>query len=305
MIDQKKLHFEFSREYEDFISLGGGHVTAAICASSPPILFDPGVSAFGPLCVEKLRAHTRSPDNLIIALSHAHFDHCGAAAYLMRKIPSARLAASSRGAEILKRPNAVELICRLNAEYEKSMAAELAGEDVSFAALDVTFRLADGDSIELDAGRVCRVFETPGHTRDSLTYYFPDTGIAFIGDTAGALEHGFIHSPYLVSYEDYLASIEKIRSLRPRAICMPHSGILAGDEVQRYLSEAAAAATAYKNMIAQYLNMLKGDQEKVVARITAEEYDAQPAHIQKRQPFILNLRAKVAAVAAWLETRNG
>jgi 2-aminobenzoylacetyl-CoA thioesterase len=304
MMDQKKLHFEFSREFEDFISLGGGHVTAAICTSSPAMLFDPGVSAFGPLYLKKLREHIRSTDNLIIALSHAHFDHCGAAAYLMRKIPSARLAASQKGAEILKRPNAVELICRLNAEYEQSMAAELAGEDVSFAALEVTFRLADGGSIELDAGRVCRVFETPGHTRDSLTYYFPDTGIAFIGDTAGALEHGFIHSPYLVSYEDYLASIEKIRSLRPRAICMPHSGILAGDEVERYLSEAAAAARAYKNMIAQYLDRYAGDQEKVVERITEEEYDAQPLHIQKRRPFILNLRAKVAAVAAWLESRS-
>jgi len=304
VIDQKKLHFEFAREFEDFISLGGGHVTAAICASSPAMLFDPGVSAFGPLYYKQLRARIPSTDNLIIALSHAHFDHCGAAAYLMRKIPSARLAASEKGAEILKRPNAVELICRLNAEYEKSMAAELAGEDVSFAALDVTFRLADGDSIPLDNGRICRVLETPGHTRDSLTYYFSDTGIAFIGDAAGGLEHGFIHSPYLVSYEDYIASIEKIKSLRPRAICIPHSGILAGDEVQLYLTEAAAAAVAYKDMIAGYLDLYKGDQEKVVDRITAEEYDAQPVHLQNRQPFILNLRAKVHAVADWFVNQS-
>jgi glyoxylase-like metal-dependent hydrolase (beta-lactamase superfamily II) len=303
-MNQKNLYFDFSRKFEDFISLGGGHVTAAICAGSPAMLFDPGVSAFGPLYLRELQAHARTTDGLILALSHAHFDHCGAAAYLMRKIPTARLAASCRGAEILKRPNAVELICRLNAEYEKKMAAELAGEDVSFAALDAAFRLADGDSIPLDGGRVCRVLETPGHTRDSLTYYFPDTGIAFIGDAAGGLEHGFIHSPYLVSYEDYIASIEKIKNLAPRAICIPHSGILAGDEVQRYLAEAAAAAVAYKDMIARYLDLYKGDQEKVIERITAEEYDAQPVHLQNRQPFVLNLRAKVAAVAAWLENQN-
>jgi len=303
-MDRKKLSFEFSREFEDFISLGGGHVTAAICTSSPPLIFDPGVSAFGPRYLRELHAHTRSTDNLILALSHAHFDHCGAAAYLLRKVPSARLAASPRAADILQRPNAVELIRRLNAEYEKSMAGDIAGEDVSFAALPVTFSLSDGDVIELDNGRVCRVLETPGHTRDSLSYYFPDTGIAFIGDAAGALEHGFIHSPYLVSYEDYIASIEKIRGIEPRAICIPHSGILAGGEVQRYLTEAAAAAVAYKDMIAGYLDQYAGDQEKVAGRITEEEYDAQPLHIQKRQPFILNLRAKVAAVAAWRESRN-
>lgn len=299
MTKRQELSFAFIREFEDFMSLGGGHVTAAICASSPPLLFDPGVSAFGPLYLRELKARTSGSSRLIMALSHAHFDHCGAAAYLLRQIPSARLAASGRAADILQRPNAVELIRQLNAEYEKSMAADIAGQDVSFEALPIAIRLRDGDSIVLDNGRVCRALATPGHTRDSLSYYFPDTGIAFIGDAAGALEHGFIHSPYLVSFEDYMASIEKIRSLRPRAICIPHSGILAGAEVERYLMEAAAAAVAYKDSIADYLDFFRGDQEKVVERITAEEYDTQPLHIQKRKPFILNLRAKVGAVAAW------
>jgi len=300
-MDQKRLHFEFLREYEDFVSLGGGHVTAAICTCRPPILFDPGVSAFGPRYLRELRCRLTDTGNLILALSHAHFDHCGAAAYLMRKIPSARLAASSTGAEILKRPNAVALIRRLNAEYEETMADEIAGEDVTFTEIDAAYRLFDGDTIALQDGRDCRVYATPGHTRDSLTYYFPDTGIAFIGDAAGGLEHGCIHSPYLVGYSDYLASIEKIRSLKPRAICIPHNGILAGSEVDRYLREAAAAATAYKDRIVHYLDVCEGDQEKVVARITAEEYDTQTEHIQKREPFVLNLRAKVAAVAAWHE----
>jgi hypothetical protein len=35
----------------------------------------------------------------------------------------------------------------------------------------------------------------------------------------------------------------------------------------------------------------------VVKRITTEAYDAEPDHIQRRHPFILNLRARVNAVA--------
>ena len=303
-MNQEKLSFEFTRTFEDFISLGGGHLTAAICTSSPPILFDPGVSVFGPLCLKELRACTSNTENLIIALSHSHFDHCGAAAYLLRKIPSARLAASQHAADVLKRPNAVELIRKLNAEYEKNVGAELAGEDVTFDALHVTDILKNGDCIELGNSHVCRVIETNGHTRGSLSYYFPDTGIAFIGDAAGALENGFIHSPYLVSYENYIASIEKIRNLQPRAICLPHSGIVVGEDVQRYLLGAAAAAVAYKDMIEKYIELYKGDQEKVVERITKEEYDAQPLHIQNRQPFIMNLRAKVNAVVEWLASQN-
>jgi len=301
----KKLHFNFVTEFEDFISLGGGHVTAAICVTIPPIIFDPGVSAFGPLYLRQLHAHTKNRDGLILALSHAHFDHCGAAAYLMRKMPSARLAASRRSAEILKRPNAVALIRRLNAEYEQSMSEELNGEDVTFTELETELILSDGDGIQLTHGRICQVFETPGHTRDSVSFYFPDTGIAFIGDAAGGLEHGFIHSPFLVSYPDYLNSIEKIKSLKPRALCIPHNGILTGgDEVERYLHEARAAAISYKDMIAHYLAKYQGDHEKVAEVITAEEYDSQPVHIQKREPFLLNLRAKISAVANWLATQQ-
>jgi metal-dependent hydrolase (beta-lactamase superfamily II) len=203
-MDQINLSFEFTRKFEDFISLGGGHWNAVICASSPAMLFDPGVSVFGPRCLKELRACTSSTENLIIALSHSHFDHCGAAAYLLRKIPSARLAASQHAADILQRPNAVELIRKLDAEYEKSMEVDLAGEDV-----------------------------------------------------------------------------------------------------QRYLFEATAAAVAYKDMIKKYLELYRADQKKVVDRITKEEYDTQPLHIQNRQPFILNLRAKVNAVSAWLASQNG
>ncbi|MCX8043667.1 MAG: MBL fold metallo-hydrolase [Desulfobacterota bacterium] len=300
----KRLTFEFVREFEDIYSLGGGHITAALCSCSPPILFDPGVSAFGPLYLRELARRVSNTDNLILALSHTHFDHCGAAAYLKRKIPSAQIVTSQRGADILKRPNAVELIRKLNAEYEQEMADELAGEDVTFTALEATLKLSDGNAIRLNGGRICIAYETPGHTRDSLTYFFPDTGIAFVGDAAGGLDLGFIHSPYLVSFADYLASIDKIQSLNPRAICIPHNGILIGDDVPRYLNEAKAAAIEYKDIIVRYLDMYRGDQEKVVERITAEEYDAVTEHIQKRQPFILNLRAKVAAVAAWLENRK-
>lgn len=279
-------------------------MTAAFCASTPSILFDPGVSVFGPLCLHLMRENKRNTENLVIALSHSHFDHCGSIPYLLRKLPTARVAASERCADVLTRPNAVALIRRLNEEYEHDVRADIVGEDISFEPVTVTCRLKDGDAIKLEGGRECRVISTNGHTRDSLSYYFPDTGIAFIGDAAGALEHGFIHSPCLVSYRDFIASIEKIRTLKPRAICLPHSGILTGEEADRYLCEAAEAAVACKDMIREYLELYRGDREKVVERITAEEYDAQPDHIQKRRPFILNLRAQVNAVAEWLAGRN-
>lgn len=294
---KSSISFNFLSQFENFISFGGGHITASLYCGDPPILFDPGVSAFGPLYLKKIMAGTAHPESLLIALSHAHFDHCGAASYLTRKIPAIRVAASIRAAEILQRPNAVELICRLNAEYEKNMEKELRGEEVTFEALTVCFKLQNGDSIPPGSGNVCEIIETPGHTRDSISYFLPDPGVLIVGDAAGACESGFMHSPFLTSYEDYIRSIEKLSAVKPAALCIAHSGILAGSDVPRYLEEALRAAREYKEMIEQYLDAYHGNQENVVQRITAEEYDAQPEHIQKRQPFILNLQAKVSAVA--------
>lgn len=295
--------FCFADRFKNFITLGGGHITAALSCGDPPILFDPGVSAFGPYYLEVINKNIAHPESLIIALTHAHFDHCGAAAYLQRKIPTIRIAASQRAAEILQRPNAVELICKLNAEYERSMEATLRGEQVRFAALDVALPLRTGDCIAAQGRSYCSVIETPGHTRDSLSYLLSDAGVLVVGDAAGACEGGFVHSPFLTSYEDYIASIEKLQALRPEALCIAHNGILVGSEVSHYLSAALSAAIEYKNMIVRYLTVFHGDREKVVQKITAEEYDAQPEHIQKRQPFILNLTAKVNAVAQLLEDR--
>lgn len=295
--------FCFTDRFKNFITLGGGHITAALFCGDPPILFDPGVSAFGPCYLAAITKNVARPESLIIALTHAHFDHCGAAAYLLRKIPTIRIAASTQAAAILRRPNAVELICRLNAEYEQSMATALHGEQVCFTALDVALPVGSGDSLAGRGKDYCTVLETPGHTRDSLSYLLSAAGVLVVGDAAGACENGFIHSPFLTSYEDYIASLERLQTLNPPALCVAHNGILAGGAVPGYLSAALSAAVAYKNMVVRYLDLFHGDPEKVVQRITAEEYDAQPAHIQKRQPFILNLTAKVNAVVRLLERR--
>lgn len=287
--------FSFQHTYRDFTVLGSGHCTAALCRCDPPVLFDPGVSIYGPRCLRALqRCATTAP---VIALTHSHFDHCGAAAYMLRCLPDAVLAAGRRSAAILQRPNAVALISRLCAEYEQPVQGRLRGADVSFAALHVSLLLSDGDTIELNDGRCVRVIETPGHTRDSLSYFFPDTGIVVTGDAAGACESDFIHSPFLTGYDDYVRSIEKIAALQPAALCIAHNGILAGIAVGRYLDRARAAAGEHKALIEQYLNECNGDCEQVVQRITACQYDAGPVRLQNRGPYILNLRATVAAVA--------
>jgi glyoxylase-like metal-dependent hydrolase (beta-lactamase superfamily II) len=295
-----KKEFIFKDSFENILMLGNGHIPAFLYCGEKSILFDPGVSAFGPFYLEKLIQNLKDPASLILALTHSHFDHCGAVPYLLRTLAGIKVAASEKAAEVILRPNAVKLMEKLNQEYEKEMQDELKGEDVSFETFEVDFILKEGDRLELGKAS-SQVFETPGHTRDCLSYFFPEKGVLFCGESAGVAEGSFIHTPFLTSFEDYLSSLKKIAGLKPKVLCIAHNGILTGEDITLFISKAIISVNEYRDMIEKYLNIYDGEQDKVVERITLEEYDSKDEHMQNRDPFMLNLRAKVSAVARMME----
>ena len=87
--------------------------------------------------------------------THHHFDHAG-------------------GNEALKARWGCTVVGAAND------AARIPGIDV---------RVADGDSFQLGTRRA-DVLEVPGHTSGHIAYYFPEDGIAFVGDTLFALGCG-------------------------------------------------------------------------------------------------------------------
>jgi glyoxylase-like metal-dependent hydrolase (beta-lactamase superfamily II) len=295
-----KKEFSFKDRFENILMLGNGHVPAFLYCGEKPVLFDPGVSAFGPLYLEKIMQNLKDPSSLILALTHSHFDHCGAVPYLLRNISGIKVAASEKAADVILRPNAVKLMEKLNQEYEKEMKDELKGENVSFEVFNVDFRLKEGDRLDL-LNDYCLVLETPGHTRDCLSYFFPEKEVLFCGESAGVAEGSFIHTPFLTSFEDYLSSLKKIAELKPEVLCIAHNGILIGEDINIFISEAIGEVNEYRDMIENYLNEHNNDQGKVVERITTEEYDSKDEHMQNRDPFMLNLRAKVSAVVRMME----
>ncbi len=289
--------FTFHSQFENITTVGDGIVPAFFYqGETTSVFFDPGVSAYGPFYLQQIQSRINDSRNLIVALTHSHFDHAGAASYLRRTLPGMRIAASPKAAAVFQRPNAIETINRLNREYETEMSDEIGDEDVRFTGVAVDLLLVNGDVIDLGGGRNIRVLSTPGHTNDSLSFYFPHCGAVVTGEAAGVFEDGFLHTPYLTGYTDYLASIDAIQALQPRALCIAHNGILTGGDVSRFLDGIRKEARRYRTMIETYLDEHNGDTARVIERITAEEYDTRPNNVQKRGPFILNLTAKVKTV---------
>lgn len=73
----------------------------------------------------------------------------------------------------------------------------------------IDIALSDGDTFQLGE-QTFTVFDTPGHTRGHIVYYFPDSAIAFVGDTLFALGCGrlFEGSP-----EQMWSSLSKLLNL--------------------------------------------------------------------------------------------
>jgi len=290
--------FNFVKEFGPITKLAGVHVPAFILDAGEPVLFDPGVSAFGPMYLKELasRFGARVKESLLMLLTHSHFDHCGAAPYLLRAIPSARIGCSPHAADVLQKEKAIALIRSFNAEYEERMQDELQGQDTSFSALPVSLRLKEGDTVNLADGTL-HVYETPGHTRDCLSFLWCERGILFAGEAAGVYTDGEFHSVFLSDYTSYIASIGTIMKLQPEALCVAHAGVLSGGKhVREYLQAALDAAERYREMLERSLQRHNDDVEKVVEEITREEYDVQSEPVINRNPFMTNLRAKTQAV---------
>lgn len=81
--------------------------------------------------------------------------------------------------------------------------------------------LADGDRFATDEGELVAV-ATPGHTPDHVAFHRPDAASVFCGDLMmGGLDTTLVAPPE-GDLGEYLASLERVRALRPRIIHPAH-----------------------------------------------------------------------------------
>ncbi|MBW2594791.1 MAG: MBL fold metallo-hydrolase [Deltaproteobacteria bacterium] len=283
---------------DGFYSTGYHFMPAFLMISKTPVLFDAGVTAIGPKYLEDIKTYLGDTDRLgYIFLTHSHFDHCGACPFLKRKIKGLKIAASARAARVLEKPSAVELMRTLSSTFEKTFKDIMGGEDVSFNSVAVDLILKDGDELDYGGGWKVRVIETPGHTKDSLSFYIPRIKALIAGEAVGVYNHHGIQPEFSSSYIDYMASLEKLATLDIDILAMAHVHILTGDDVRKHIRDSIESAVSFKGRIENYLDMFSGDSERVVETIFREDHDETQALRQDKKSFLLNLNAKVRVIA--------
>lgn len=269
------------------------------------LMIDAGLNWLGPVYLAELRELLGDPGRLdYLLLTHSHYDHVGAAGYLKAHLPGLRLGGHERLAALLQKPSALELMNRLSDCHEALRKDCVSDEDLTVRPMGLDIALKEGDELDL-GGLTCKVYETPGHTRDSLSFHFPEMDALFVGDACGALltePAPHVRVEFLSSYQGYLDSIERIAGLAPRMLCLAHEWVLTGDDVAQFLELSAAATLVHKELIERYLDAAGGDVERAQEQLGHDEYDVKGGIHQERAAYLTNLAAQVRHIAGLAES---
>ena len=152
------------------------------------MMIDAGVNLLGPRYLSSIKDIFGDTDQLhYLFLTHSHYDHVGSAYYLKRHIPGLEIGAHERVAGLLQKPSVLEMMNRLSGNHVELLKYNTAGEDLTLHPFAIDITLKQGDEFDL-GGLTCRVYETPGHTRDSLAFYFPEIKALFPSEACGVLQ---------------------------------------------------------------------------------------------------------------------
>ncbi len=271
------------------------------------LMIDCGLNILGPRYLADIGKILGDPSALsMLFLTHSHYDHLGAAPYLKRKISSLELGGHEKIEALLKKETVLQRMGDLS-EIQRMLFRDLEEDDTRLEPIVLAHSLKEGDTFDL-GGLTCRVFSTPGHTADSMAYFFPETGVLFPGESIGVpqgKDGSGVQAEFLSSYDEYVASIKKMMDLEPRVIYMAHAWIFTGEDVRDFFRDSLEETERYRELIEGYLVSAGGDTELAVREMVRVEYDEKGTIFQERNAYMMNLAAQVNHIAGLMRPVRG
>jgi glyoxylase-like metal-dependent hydrolase (beta-lactamase superfamily II) len=289
-------------DFGEWVTVAGNHFYPGyiIKGRQKHLMIDAGINLMGPTYIASLEKVFGDKNALdYIFATHSHFDHLGAIPYLKRKLPHLQAGAFERVGTLMKKKSVLDLMTYLS-ELQRGFFQNIVGdEDVHIEAVDFEFKLKEGDRFDL-GGVTCEVYEVPGHTNDSLTFFIPEIQALFAGEAYGIPESdkdGQIQVEFLSSYDDYVSSLDKLIKLQPKLIGMAHMWVFTDDDATGFLERSREATPKYRDLIETYLDAANGDIDGAIQTMARKEYDEKRTIAQPRESYLENLKAQVRQVA--------
>lgn len=213
-------------DYFDLKFLGESEIIATGLLTGPDgvALIDPGPSTTLDTLRSSLRSRgASSADVRAILLTHIHLDHAGATGRLTAECPHATVFVHEAGAPHLVDPS--KLLSSASRLYGADME-RLWGEVKPVPANRITIV---GDERLSVVSHSVEVARTPGHASHHVSYFLPDAGVAFVGDTAGICRSSRRivlppTPPPDINLEQWRTSTDRILAWHPETLFLTHFG---------------------------------------------------------------------------------
>lgn len=186
------------------------------------VLFDAGMAYSADRMIKKLRHELGDKPLYAVILSHSHYDHVAGLPFLRKQWPGLVVYGSSYAAGILKKASVRETMRRLSNDAAKG-AGLFGAPDYDEDGLCVDKIVGEGDVIRIGNHEIT-VYETPGHTKCSLSYLV-DQDVIFASETVGVFAKDRYMPCYLVGYQMALDAVEKLRRVPAKRVFITHQGI--------------------------------------------------------------------------------
>lgn len=224
-------------------------------------LIDPGPSSTLPALHRHLStAGISLADVTTILLTHIHLDHAGATGTLVRENPQLRVYVHEIGAPHMADPS--KLLASATRLYGDAMD-RLWGEVAPVPPAAIT-TLQGGEQIDV-AGRSLEVAYTPGHASHHVSYFSADSGVAFVGDTAGVrvVPNRFVLPPTPppdIDLEIWAESVATIDRWQAETLLITHFG--PASPVRPHLTEMRDHLDLVGRLAKESLTVDGGDEAK-------------------------------------------
>ncbi len=226
-----------------------------------------------------------------ILLTHSHWDHTGGLSAISEKYKPSTFA-SRACAELLKKPQVISFINRMNREYA---GTKFIPDHFFLTSIFSLNEIYQDYKIELDHNLTIKVYETPGHTRCSVSYVLEQQAILFPGDALGIIEKdGTIRPLFLSDYSDYINSIRLLSELSLEFIALPHNLYIKKEtSVKKFLKKTLDSTLSFLDLIHRHLKTR--EEEQIIAKKILASHFSNSTIEGPQEAFIINLVAMIRA----------